>query len=111
MTPNERNERVSAARQETEARGETFYPGPSRIDLAAYPPKERWDDWTELDPRSWPQRKERHYTLVPTTVSIANQLAACWLISTKLRERCRSLKAILSIRVRGGATAPKVPPH
>ena len=30
--------RVSAAREATEARGETFYPGPSRIHLAAYPP-------------------------------------------------------------------------
>jgi len=29
------NQRVSAARKETEARGETFYPGPSRIHLAA----------------------------------------------------------------------------
>ena len=31
-------ERVSAARAEAEARGETFYPGPSRIHLAAFPP-------------------------------------------------------------------------
>ena len=36
------NERVSAARREVEARGETFYPGPSRIHLASFPPKERW---------------------------------------------------------------------
>ncbi len=79
MTQNEHNERVSAARQETEARGETFYPGPSRIHLAAYPPKERWDDWTELDPRSWPQRKERHYTLVPTTCF--NCESACGLLA------------------------------
>jgi hypothetical protein len=28
---------------------ETFYPGLSRIHLAAFPPKERWDDWPELD--------------------------------------------------------------
>jgi formate-dependent nitrite reductase membrane component NrfD len=41
--------RVSAARADTEARGETFYPGPSRIHLAMFPPKERWDDWVELD--------------------------------------------------------------
>ena len=33
------NERVSAARTETEARGETFYPGASRVHLAAFPPK------------------------------------------------------------------------
>lgn len=30
--------RVSAARSETEGRGETFYPGPSRVHLAAFPP-------------------------------------------------------------------------
>src|SRR5579859_6138750 len=46
--------RVSAARAATEARGETFYPGPSRVHLAAFPPKERWDDWVELSSRSWP---------------------------------------------------------
>ena len=60
-------ERVSAAREETLARGETFYPGASRIHLAAFPPKERWDDWVELDPKSWPRREERHSMLVPTT--------------------------------------------
>jgi len=31
MKLNELNRRVSAAREETEARGETFYPGPSRV--------------------------------------------------------------------------------
>ena len=46
--------RVSAARAAAEARGETFYQGPSRIHLAAFPPKERWDDWVELDSRAWP---------------------------------------------------------
>ncbi len=58
---------------------ETFYPGPSRIHLAAYPPKERWDDWTELDSRAWPQRKERHYSLVPTTCF--NCESACGLLA------------------------------
>jgi hypothetical protein len=33
---------------------ETFYPGPSRSHLAAFPPKERWNDWTELDSQAWP---------------------------------------------------------
>src|SRR3954464_5773444 len=59
-------ERVSAARQEVEARGETFYPGASRIHLAAFPPRERWDDWVEVDART-PDRRERRYMLVPTT--------------------------------------------
>ena len=43
--------RVSAARADTLARGETFYPGASRVHLAAFPPRERWDDWTYLDSR------------------------------------------------------------
>ena len=58
---------------------DTFYPGPSRIHLAAFPPKERWDDWTELDPLAWPQRKERHFSLVPTTCF--NCESACGLLA------------------------------
>ncbi|MFV2006197.1 MAG: molybdopterin-dependent oxidoreductase, partial [Longimicrobiales bacterium] len=61
------NARVSAAREEVEGRGETFYPGPSRVHLAAFPPKERWSDWVELDSRAWPKRVEKRYMLVPTT--------------------------------------------
>lgn len=71
--------RISGARRETEARGETFYPGPSRIHLAAFPPKERWDDWVELDSRSWPRRVERRYALVPTTCF--NCESACGLLA------------------------------
>ena len=51
---NELNRRVSAAKAEVEARGETFYPGASRVHLASFPPKERWNDWVELDSKSWP---------------------------------------------------------
>ena len=36
-------------------------PGPSRIHLASFPPKERWDDWVELDSRAWPERVEKRY--------------------------------------------------
>jgi hypothetical protein len=75
----ELNERVSAARADTEARGETFYPGPSRIHLAHFPPKERWDDWVELDSKSWPQRVEKRYMLVPTTCF--NCESACGLLA------------------------------
>ena len=71
--------RVSAARAATEARGETFYPGPSRVHLAAFPPKERWDDWVELSSRAWPARQERHYQLVPTTCF--NCESACGLLA------------------------------
>src|SRR2546423_687277 len=79
MSLKELNERVSAARKETEARGETFYPGPSRIHVAAFPPKERWDDWVELDSRAWPERRERRYMLVPTTCF--NCESACVLLA------------------------------
>ncbi len=77
-------ERVSAARAETTARGETFYPGPSRIHLAAFPPKERWDDWVELDSRAWPERVEHRSMLVPTTCF--NCESACGLLAYVDRE-------------------------
>jgi anaerobic selenocysteine-containing dehydrogenase len=73
------NERVSALRTETERRGETFYQGASRIHLAAFPPKERWDDWVELDSRAWPRRDEKRYMLVPTTCF--NCESACGLLA------------------------------
>jgi anaerobic selenocysteine-containing dehydrogenase len=79
MNAKRKNERVNAARPATQARGETFYPGPSRIDLAAYPPKERWDDWVELESRAWPRRVEHHYMLVPTTCF--NCESACGLLA------------------------------
>jgi anaerobic selenocysteine-containing dehydrogenase len=70
---------VTADREATAARGETFYQGPSGTALAACPPKERWDDWVELDPRAWPTRVERHYMLVPTTCF--NCESACGLLA------------------------------
>ena len=73
------NRRVSAARAETEARGETFYPGASRIHLASFPPRERWSDWVELDSKAWPERVERRYMLVPTTCF--NCESACGLLA------------------------------
>ncbi|HKG13907.1 MAG TPA: molybdopterin-dependent oxidoreductase [Pyrinomonadaceae bacterium] len=79
MNLKELNERVSAARRETEARGETFYPGPSRVHLAAFPPRERWDDWVELESKAWPRRLERRYMLVPTTCF--NCESACGLLA------------------------------
>jgi len=73
------NQRVKAARASTEARGETFYPGASRIHLASFPPKERWDDWVELDSKAWPRRVEKRYMLVPTTCF--NCESACGLLA------------------------------
>lgn len=75
----ERARRVSAARREVEARGETFYQGASGVHLAAFPPKERWDDWVELDSRAWPKRVEHHSMLVPTTCF--NCESACGLLA------------------------------
>ena len=80
MDLNELNKRVSAAREEVEARGETFYPGASRIHLAAFPPKERWDDWVELNSL----RVEHRYMLVPTTCF--NCESACGLLAYVDRE-------------------------
>jgi anaerobic selenocysteine-containing dehydrogenase len=79
MSRNEQDERVSASREETKARGETFYQGASGVDLASFPPKERWGEWVELDSRAWPRRKERRYTLVPTTCF--NCESACGLLA------------------------------
>ena len=76
--------KVSAARKETEERGETFYPGPSRVHLASFPPKERWHDWVELDSRSWPERVEKRYTLVPT--ACFNCESGCGLLAYVDRE-------------------------
>jgi anaerobic selenocysteine-containing dehydrogenase len=84
------NARLSAARAEVEARGETFYPGPSRVHLASFPPKERWDDWIELDSKAWPAREERRYMLVPTTCF--NCEAACGLLAYVDRDTLRVRK-------------------
>ncbi|HEV3074313.1 MAG TPA: formate dehydrogenase, partial [Thermoanaerobaculia bacterium] len=84
MTVEDLGRRLSAARAATEARGETFYPGASRVHLASFPPKERWDDWVELDSRAWPRRVERRYLLVPTTCF--NCESACGLLAYVDRE-------------------------
>jgi anaerobic selenocysteine-containing dehydrogenase len=75
----DKKQRVPADRAATESRGETFYPGASRIHLAAFPPKERWGDWVELDSKAWPKRVEKHYELVPTTCF--NCESACGLLA------------------------------
>jgi anaerobic selenocysteine-containing dehydrogenase len=84
MADSSNGSRVSASKSATEGRGETFYPGPSRTQLGAYPPRERWDDWVELDSRAWPRRVERHYMLVPTTCF--NCESACGLLAYVDRE-------------------------
>ncbi|MDH3745308.1 MAG: molybdopterin-dependent oxidoreductase [Acidobacteriota bacterium] len=47
--------------------------------LASFPPKERWDDWVELDSKSWPKQVEKRYMLVPTTCF--NCESACGLLA------------------------------
>jgi anaerobic selenocysteine-containing dehydrogenase len=79
MSLNDLTKRVSAARKDAEDRGETFYPGASRVHLASFPPKERWNDWVELDSKSWPKRVEKRYMLVPTTCF--NCESACGLLA------------------------------
>ena len=46
--------------------------------LASFPPSDRWNDWTEYDPKAWPEKKARRYTLVPTVCF--NCEAACGLL-------------------------------
>jgi len=47
--------------------------------LTSYPPPEKWDDWVEYDPKRWPERVPRHYTIVPTICF--NCEAACGLLA------------------------------
>ena len=48
-------------------------------DLNSYPPHDQWHDWRELDAKAWPEKKERKYTLVPTTCF--NCEAGCGLVA------------------------------
>jgi hypothetical protein len=90
MNLKELNERVSAARKETEARGETFYPGPSRIHLAAFPPKERWDDWVELESKAWPSASSGATCSCRRRASTASRRAGC--SPTSIKRRCEVRK-------------------
>ena len=47
--------------------------------LRDFPPPEKWDDWVELDSKSWPKRVEKRYTIVPTTCF--NCEAGCGLLA------------------------------
>jgi len=58
---------------------ETFYQGPSGIELAQAPPKERWLNWSELDSKAWPRKVERRWMLIPTTCF--NCESACGLLA------------------------------
>jgi len=47
--------------------------------LSSYPPPDRWDDWVEWDPKAWPRKVARNYTLVPTICF--NCESACGLLA------------------------------
>src|SRR6266542_1390925 len=46
--------------------------------LTDYPPVEKWNDWIEYDPKAWPRKVARRYTLVPTVCF--NCESACGLL-------------------------------
>lgn len=48
-------------------------------ELAAYPPVDQWDDWTEFESKDWPRRVEKHYMLIPTVCF--NCEAGCGLLA------------------------------
>jgi len=48
-------------------------------ELAVGPTPDRWDDWSELDAASWPEKVERHYRCVPTICF--NCESACGLLA------------------------------
>ncbi|MCA8952088.1 MAG: molybdopterin-dependent oxidoreductase [Planctomycetes bacterium] len=47
--------------------------------LENFPPPDQWDDWRELDPKAWPRKVEKRYSLVPTICF--NCEAACGLVA------------------------------
>jgi anaerobic selenocysteine-containing dehydrogenase len=47
--------------------------------LHRFPPSALWDNWEEYDPRAWPRREKRQYSLIPTICF--NCEAACGLLA------------------------------
>ena len=48
-------------------------------ELALFPPRSRWNDWQEWDPKAWPRKVAKNYTIVPTVCF--NCESACGLIA------------------------------
>ncbi len=109
MTDSQDSTRVSAPRERRpRARGETFYPGPSRIQLAAFPPKERWDDWVELDSRAWPRaRRAALHARPDDLLQLRVGVRPARLRRPRDARRSASSRATPSTRARAGATAPR----
>jgi len=47
--------------------------------LTDFPPPEQWDDWSEYDPKSWPRKVKKNYSVIPTTCF--NCESACGLLA------------------------------
>src|SRR5271165_4752783 len=58
--------------------------------LSSYPPSDRWEDWTEYDPAQWPEKVEKHYSLIPTICF--NCEAACGLLAYVDKEKMQVRK-------------------
>ncbi len=53
--------------------------GPEGVEQIACPPPDKWDHWVELDSKSWPEKKEKSYMIVPT--ACFNCEAGCGLLA------------------------------
>jgi anaerobic selenocysteine-containing dehydrogenase len=58
--------------------------------LLSYPPTEQWEDWSEYDPRVWPRKVKRRYSLIPTICF--NCEAGCGLLAYVDKETLRVRK-------------------
>jgi len=56
-------------------------------ELSVAPPPEKWDDWVELDPSAWPEKKQKHYACIPTICF--NCESACGLLAYVDKEEGR----------------------
>jgi len=54
-------------------------PRQSPWELSVAPPPERWDDWRELDPKAWPEKRMKEYSCIPTICF--NCESACGLLA------------------------------
>ena len=77
-------------------------------ELYKYPDPTEWDDFIELDPLAWPEKRNGIILLCQPLALIVNQPVVCWHILIKIPIRSGSLKAILTIRVVVEETAPRV---
>ena len=59
-------------------------------ELEVGPPPAEWDNWTELDPAAWPEKKEVHYKCIPTICF--NCESACGLLAFVDKEKGRIVK-------------------